>query len=123
MWYTKILSIHTSITTQHIYFLQRVVKMAAIFFLLVLLTSGIGQAFSHCMADCNIGQHGPSLYEQYCCIFSNKGKRFHLKDNDLTRFILCPSTRPTSCPCKISIYYLYFITISTSVSSGNSNRL
>ena len=97
--------------------------MAAILFLLVLPTPGIGQGSSHCMADCNIGQHGPSLYEQYCCISSNKGKRFHLKDNDLTRFILCPSTRPSFCPRKISIYYLYFITISTYISSGKSNRL
>ena len=97
--------------------------MAAVFFLLMLPTLSIGQGSSHCMADCNMGQHGPSLYEQHCCISSNKGKRFHLKDNDLTRFILCPSTRPSSCPRKISIYCLYFITISTSVSSGNSNRL
>ena len=72
--------------------------MAALCFLLVLPTPAIGQRSSHYMADCNMGQHKPSLYKQYYCISSNKGKRFHLKDNDLTRFILCPSTRPSSCP-------------------------
>ena len=49
--------------------------------LLVLLTpsvNNVGQGSSHCMADCNMGQHGPSLYEQYCCISSNKGKIIHL---------------------------------------------
>ena len=85
----------------------------------MLSTPGIGQGSSHCMADCNIGQHGPSLYEQYCCISSNKGKTIHLTEDGAKKIILCPSTRPSSCPCKISIYCLYFITISTSVSSTN----
>ena len=93
--------------------------MAAIFFLLVLSTPGIGQGSSHCMADCNMGQHGPSLYKQYCCISSNRGKTIHLTEDDRKKIILCPSTRPSSCPCKISIYYLYFITISTYISSTN----
>ena len=93
--------------------------MAAILFLLVLSTHGIGQGSSHCMAECNLGQHGPSLYEQYCCIFSNKGKTIHLTEDGAKKIILCPSTRPSSCQCKINIYYLYFITISTSVSSTN----
>ena len=98
--------------------------MAALF-LLVLLTcdiTGIVQGSSHCMADCNMGQHGPSLYEQYCCIFSNRGKIIRLTD-DRKKIIFCSSTRPSSCPCKTSIYCLYFITISTSVSPGKSNRL
>ena len=68
------------------------------FLLLVLPTPNIRQGYSHCMADCNMGQHGPSLYEQYCCQYDNRGKRFHLKENGLIRFILCPSTRPSSCP-------------------------
>ena len=72
--------------------------MATLFFLLVLPTLGIRQRFSHCMANCNMGQHGPSLYKQYCCQNDNSGKRFHLKENGLIRFILCPSTRPSSCP-------------------------
>ena len=97
--------------------------MAAILFLLVLPTPGIGQGSSHCMADCNIGQHEPSLYEQYCCISSNKRKTIRLTEDGAKKIILCPSTRPSSCPRKISIYYLYFITISTYISSGNSNRL
>ena len=71
--------------------------MATLFFLLVLPTSSIGQGSSHCMTDCNMGQHGPSLYEQYCCIFSNKGKIIHLTESDQKRSS-CPSTRPSSCP-------------------------
>ena len=46
--------------------------------LLVLPNPVIGQWSSHCMTDCNMGQHGPSLYEQYCCIFSNKGRKDNL---------------------------------------------
>ena len=91
--------------------------------LLVLPTPVIGQGSSHCMIDCNMGQHGPSIYEQYCCISSNKGKIIRLTESDRKKIIFCPSTKPSSCPRKISIYCLYFITISTSVSSGNSNRL
>ena len=105
--------------------MHKVVTMTALF-LLVLLTpdiTGIGQGSSHCMADCNMRQHGPSLYKQYCCIFSNKGKTIRLTENGQKKIILCPSTRPSSGPRKISIYCLYFITISISVSSGNSNRL
>ena len=99
--------------------------MAALL-LLVLLTpdiTSIGEGSSHCMTDCNMGQHGPSLYKQYCCISSNRGKIIRLTESDRKKIIFCPSTRPSSCPRKINIYCLYFITISTSVSSGNSNRL
>ena len=98
----------------------------AVLLLLVLLTpdiTSVGEGSSHCMADCNTGQHGPSLYKQYCCIFSNKGKTIRLTEDGQKKIIFCPFTRPSSCPRKLSIYCLYFITISTSISSGNSNRL
>ena len=101
------------------------VTMAALL-LLVLLTphvTSVGKASSHCMADCNIGQHGPSLYKQYCCISSNRGNTIRLTEDSQKKIIFCPPTRPSSCPRKISIYYLYFITISTFISSGKSNRL
>ena len=93
--------------------------MAALFFLLVLSTPGIGEGSSHCMADCNMGQHGLSLYEQYCCISSNRGMIIRLTESGRKKIILCPSTRPSSCLRKKSIYCLYFITISTSVSYTN----
>ena len=38
--------------------------------MVVLLTPGItsvGEGSSRCMTDCNMGQHGPSQYKQYCC--------------------------------------------------------
>ena len=56
--------------------------------LIVLLTPDItsrGQGSSRCMADCNIGQHGPSLYEQYCCISSNRGKTICLTEDSQKR--------------------------------------
>ena len=31
------------------------------------LDSGSVTNSSHCMTDCNMGQHGPSQYKQYCC--------------------------------------------------------
>ena len=51
--------------------------MAAL--LLVLLTP-VGQGSSHCMTDCNMGQLGPSLYEQYCCISTNSEKTISLTE-------------------------------------------
>ena len=57
------------------------------------------ESFSDCMADCTslLTPHPPSLYEQYCCISSNSGKKFKLKETNEVKFILCPSTVPTSC--------------------------
>ena len=100
--------------------------MVVLLLLVLLLTpdiTSIGDGSSHCMTDCNIVQHGPSLYEQYCCISSNKEKAIRLTEDGRKKIIFCPSTKPSSCPRKISIYCLYFITISTSVSFGNSSRL
>ena len=84
----------------------------AVLLLLVLLTpdiTSVGQGFSQSIADCNIVQHGHSLYKQYCCISSNKGKIICLTENGRKKIILCPSTRPSSCPRKISIYCLYLL--------------
>ena len=54
---------------------------------------------SVCMADCTslLTPRPPSLYEQYCCIPSNSGKTFTVKENSRLNMILCPSTIPTSC--------------------------
>ena len=73
----------------------------------VLLTpdiTSVGQGSSHCMADCNMGQCGPSLYEQYCCQIGNYGKTLHLEEKGRKKIILCPSTRPESCPSNINLY-------------------
>ena len=51
--------------------------MVIILLVVVLLTpdiTSVGQGSSHCMADCNMGQCGLSLYEQYCCQIGNYGK-------------------------------------------------
>ena len=68
------------------------------------LTTGLqvvaSEGSSVCMADCTslLTPHPPSLYEQYCCIPSNNGKTFTVKENDDRRkIIFCPSTIPTSC--------------------------
>ena len=54
---------------------------------------------SNCMADCTslLTPRPPSLYEQYCCIPSNSGKKFKLKESNGVKFILCPPSVPTSC--------------------------
>ena len=54
---------------------------------------------SVCMADCSslLTPHPPSLYEQYCCVPSNSGKTFTVKEKDRSKIIFCPSTIPTSC--------------------------
>ena len=63
--------------------------------LLVIFSEGS----SFCMADCTslLTPHPPSLYEQYCCIPSNSGKKFKLKETNEVKFMLCPSSVPTSC--------------------------
>ena len=65
---------------------------ALIGFLMILLS----EASSVCMADCT-SLHTPSLYEHYCCIPSNSGKKFKLKESNEVKFIFCPSSVPTSC--------------------------
>ena len=54
---------------------------------------------SVCMVDCTslLTPHPPSSYEQYCCIPSNSGKKFNVKEKNRVKIILCPSTIPTSC--------------------------
>ena len=56
----------------------------------------LSEASSVCMADCT-SLHVPSLYEHYCCIPSNRGKKFKLKENNEVKFIFCPPSVPTSC--------------------------
>ena len=57
------------------------------------------KAYSVCMADCTVEltQLPPSLYEQYCCIHSNSGKKFELKEGNNVYYILCSSKLPSSC--------------------------
>ena len=54
---------------------------------------------SDCMADYTslLTPHPPSLYEQYCCIPSNSGKTFKIRESNVVRFILCPKHLPSSC--------------------------
>ena len=75
--------------------------MIIILLVVVLLTpdvTSVGQGSSHCMADCNMGQHGPSLYEQYCCEIGNYGKILHLEEKGRKKIIICPSMRAKLCP-------------------------
>ena len=57
------------------------------------------KASSVCIADCvsELTPLPPSLYEQYCCIPNNSGKKFQSKENNNVNYILCPSTLPSSC--------------------------
>ena len=57
------------------------------------------EASSGCMADCTslLTPHPPSLYEQYCCILSNSGKKFKLKENNRVKIIFCPPYILPSC--------------------------
>ena len=78
--------------------------MALFLLVVVLLTPGttsIGQGYYHCMADCNMRQHGPSLYKQHCCQIGNYGKTFCLEEKEKKKIILCPPTQPKSCPGNI----------------------
>ena len=80
--------------------------MIIILLAVVLLTpdiTSVEQGSSHCMVDCNMGQHGPSLYEQYCCQIGNYGKTLHLEKKGGKKIILCPPTRPKSCPGNINL--------------------
>ena len=54
---------------------------------------------SVCMVDCTslLTPHPPSLYEQDCCIPSNSGKTFTVREKNRVKIIFCPSTIPTSC--------------------------
>ena len=58
--------------------------MIIILLVVVLLIPGItsvGQGYSHRMTDCSMGQHGLSLYEQYCQI-RNYGKTLYLEEKE-----------------------------------------
>ena len=75
--------------------------MVIILLVVVLLTpdiTSVGQGSSHCMADCNMRQHGPSLYEQYCCQIGNYGKTLHLEEKGRKKIIFCPPKRAKLCP-------------------------
>ena len=80
--------------------------MVIILVVVVLLTpdiTSVGQGSSHCMADYNRGQHGPSLYEQYCCQIGNYGKTIRLEEQRRKKIIFCPLTGPISCPGNINL--------------------
>ena len=59
----------------------------------------VSEGSSVSMVDCTslLTPRPPSLYQQYCCIPSNSGKKFKVKENNRLNMILCPSTIPTSC--------------------------
>ena len=79
--------------------------------MVVLLTpdiTSLGQGSSHCMADSNMGQHGPCLCKQYCCIYGNSGKTFNLNEKRRKLTIFCPSTQSKSCPGNVSSLLLVY---------------
>ena len=57
------------------------------------------ESSSVCMVDCIslVTPYPPSLYEQYCCIPSNSGKTFTVKEKDRVKILVCPPSVPTSC--------------------------
>ena len=65
----------------------------------LLIVSCEASISTDCMVDCTslLTPRPPSLYEQYCCIPSNSGKKFKLKESNGVKFILCPPSVPTSC--------------------------
>ena len=83
-------------------------RKATVISLLVLLTApnnaeGLG---SYCMStDCTTAhQHkGLSLYLSVCCAISNLGHTVSIRDNGISKYILCPKVRPKSCPGKLNI--------------------
>ena len=87
-----------------------ILTMAIFLLVAMLLTPGItslGQGYSHCMADCNTGQHGPSLYEQHCCQIGNYGKTLRLEEKGRKKILFCPPTRPKSCPGNLNYIVSY----------------
>ena len=81
--------------------------MVIILLVVVLLTPDIisvGHGSSHCMADCDM-RYGLSLYEQNCCQIGNYGKTIHLEEKGRKKIILCPPTRPMSCPGSINLCF------------------
>ena len=65
------------------------------FISLVLLMTYSVEGSSYCMANCNSNGHQSSLYLQYCCHLSNRGKVFKIQGEDGHRvYILCPSAHP-----------------------------
>ena len=53
---------------------------------------------SHCLTTTSEAQHGLSLYLKVCCVNSNLGQGVKMKENNINKYILCPSVRPLSCP-------------------------
>ena len=56
---------------------------------------------SHCMATTSGAQHGLSLYLRVCCVNSNLGQGAKMRENNINKYITCPSVRPLSCPGKL----------------------
>ena len=67
--------------------------------LIVTIDEGEG---SYCMASTGY-KHEPSLYIRTCCIISNLGQAFSVKETGITQYILCPNKYPKSCPTGTTI--------------------
>uniref|UniRef100_A0A1X7THU9 Fibrinogen C-terminal domain-containing protein n=1 Tax=Amphimedon queenslandica TaxID=400682 RepID=A0A1X7THU9_AMPQE len=52
---------------------------------------------SYCMADCTGYNHELSLYLRTCCIISNLGWAFSIKETGIKQHIFCPNVYPKSC--------------------------
>ena len=65
------------------------------------------------MADCNMGQHRPSSYKQYCCQIGNYGKTLHLEDKGRKKIIavhqqdLCHIQVILTCLLQINVYLFH----------------
>uniref|UniRef100_A0A1X7SDK1 Fibrinogen C-terminal domain-containing protein n=1 Tax=Amphimedon queenslandica TaxID=400682 RepID=A0A1X7SDK1_AMPQE len=62
--------------------------------LIVTIDEGEG---SYCMAASTGYKYEPSLYLRTCCIISNLGQAFSIKETGITQYIFCPNVYPKSC--------------------------
>ena len=77
----------------------------SLFFLVLLKTCSV-EGSSYCIADCDSNGRKPSLYLQYCCDISNRGKALKIQHKPGHKiYVLCPSELPTSCQVSCSQLY------------------
>ena len=92
--------------------------MIIILLVVVLVTpdiTNVGQGSFHCMADCKMRQHEPSLYQQHCCQIGNYGKTLHLEEKERRKIIyvhkqdLCHIQVILICLLSINVYLFHYI--------------
>ena len=74
--------------------------------LTVLVSTAVGTNSYSMTTDCSGIKYEPTLYEQICCQDNNLGKSTSVKEKNRNLVILCPSTRPVSCPGIVHLLYV-----------------